>query len=148
MVTQQALLLHTLAGSYSRFGRPLEEQTAVEERVLFISQRSECGLLIIWTSTIGVKYEGGPAETRQSEFMDRGVFLLHITYSTVKAKQAINDACRVLEFTPFIWVSASLKMIQEIPNAHSKVCLLHKAQKEGQGADQYSADFEMAAGEP
>lgn len=65
-----------------------------------------------------------------------------ITYSTIKAKQAINDACRVLGYPVYMGQRLS-KMIPGDPNAHLKF-VLHKAQEGQKGADQYSADFEDA----
>ena len=59
-----------------------------------------------------------------------------ITYSTIKAKQAINDAARVLGFP--VWQGQRLsKMISSAPNATLKATM----QKVPGREDQYSPDF-------
>ncbi len=63
-----------------------------------------------------------------------------ITYSTIKAKQAINDACRVLDYPVYQGQRLS-KMISNDPKAQlSKV--LHKG--DGEKNDLYNPDFEEA----
>ncbi len=62
-----------------------------------------------------------------------------ITYSTIKAKQAINDACRVLGFP--VWQGQKLsKMITNDPKAKLKFVLNKTEGKE----DMYSGDFAEA----
>ena len=62
-----------------------------------------------------------------------------ITYSTIKAKQAINDACRVLGYP--VWQGQKLsKMISGDPKAKLKFVLSKTEGKE----DMYSPDFEEA----
>ncbi|MBQ3283498.1 MAG: DNA polymerase III subunit alpha, partial [Atopobiaceae bacterium] len=59
-----------------------------------------------------------------------------ITYSTIKAKQAINDANRVLGYP--VWQGQKLsKMISNAPNA----TLFSTMNKESKNPDQYSPDF-------
>ena len=59
-----------------------------------------------------------------------------ITYSTIKAKQAINDANRVLGYP--VWQGQKLsKMISNAPNA----TLFATMNKESKNPDQYSQDF-------
>ena len=59
-----------------------------------------------------------------------------ITYSTIKAKQAINDAARVLGFP--VWMGQKLsKMISSAPNA----TLFSTMNKKSKNPDQYSQDF-------
>ena len=62
-----------------------------------------------------------------------------ITYSTIKAKQAINDAARVLGFPVYVGQRLS-KMLSNDPKL-SLPCALHKTEKH---PDQYSPDFEEA----
>ncbi|MDD6692819.1 MAG: DNA polymerase III subunit alpha [Olsenella sp.] len=62
-----------------------------------------------------------------------------ITYSTIKAKQAINDAARVLGFPVYMGQRLS-KMLSNDPKL-SLPCALHKGEKH---PDQYSPDFEEA----
>ncbi|MEE8704176.1 MAG: DNA polymerase III subunit alpha [Olsenella sp.] len=62
-----------------------------------------------------------------------------ITYSTIKAKQAINDAARVLGFPVYMGQRLS-KMLSNDPKL-SLPCALHKSEKH---PDQYSPDFEEA----
>jgi DNA polymerase-3 subunit alpha len=62
-----------------------------------------------------------------------------ITYSTIKAKQAINDANRVLGFPVYVGQKLS-KMLSNDPKL-SLPCALHKGEKH---PDQYSPDFEEA----
>ena len=59
-----------------------------------------------------------------------------ITYSTIKAKQAINDAARVLDYPVFMGQKLS-KMISAAPNATLKSTMEKVAGKE----DQFSQDF-------
>ena len=62
-----------------------------------------------------------------------------ITYSTIKAKQAINDAARVLGFP--VWQGQKLsKMLNNDPKL-TLGAALHKSEKH---PDQYSPDFEAA----
>ena len=62
-----------------------------------------------------------------------------ITYSTIKAKQAINDAARVLGFP--VWQGQKLsKMLANDP----KLTLDHALHKSEKAPDQYSPDFEEA----
>lgn len=62
-----------------------------------------------------------------------------ITYSTIKAKQAINDAARVLNFP--VWQGQKLsKMLANDP----KLTLDHALHKSEKAPDQYSPDFEDA----
>ena len=62
-----------------------------------------------------------------------------ITYSTIKAKQAINDAARVLGFP--VWQGQKLsKMLTNDPKL-TLGAALHKSEKH---PDQYSPDFEAA----
>ena len=62
-----------------------------------------------------------------------------ITYSTIKAKQAINDAARVLDFP--VWQGQKLsKMLNNDPKL-TLGAALHKSEKH---PDQYSPDFEAA----
>ena len=62
-----------------------------------------------------------------------------ITYSTIKAKQAINDAARVLDFP--VWQGQKLsKMLNNDPKL-TLGAALHKTEKH---PDQYSPDFEAA----
>ena len=62
-----------------------------------------------------------------------------ITYSTIKAKQAINDAARVLGFP--VWQAQKLsKMLNNDPKL-TLGAALHKSEKH---PDQYSPDFEAA----
>ncbi|QOY60135.1 DNA polymerase III subunit alpha [Thermophilibacter immobilis] len=62
-----------------------------------------------------------------------------ITYSTIKAKQAINDAARVLSFP--VWAGQKLsKMISNDP----RLTLDHALHKSDDAPDQYSPDFEEA----
>ncbi|HJA28079.1 MAG TPA: DNA polymerase III subunit alpha, partial [Candidatus Olsenella pullicola] len=62
-----------------------------------------------------------------------------ITYSTIKAKQAINDAARVLGFP--VWQGQKLsKMLANDP----KLTLDHALHKSEKAPDQYSPDFEDA----
>ena len=62
-----------------------------------------------------------------------------ITYSTIKAKQAINDAARVLDFP--VWQGQKLsKMLNNDPKL-TLGAALHKSVKH---PDQYSPDFEAA----
>ena len=62
-----------------------------------------------------------------------------ITYSTIKAKQAINDAARVLDFP--VWQAQKLsKMLNNDPKLTLENAL-HKSEKH---PDQYSPDFESA----
>ena len=62
-----------------------------------------------------------------------------ITYSTIKAKQAINDACRVLGYP--VWQGQKLsKMISGDPKAKLKFVLSKTEGKE----DMYSPGFEEA----
>ena len=62
-----------------------------------------------------------------------------ITYSTIKAKQAINDAARVLGFP--VWQAQKLsKMLNNDP----KLTLDHALHKTEKAPDQYSPDFEEA----
>jgi len=59
-----------------------------------------------------------------------------ITYSTIKAKQAINDAARVLGYP--VWMGQKLsKMISSVPNA----TLFSTMNKQSKHPDQYSPDF-------
>ncbi|MBQ9621100.1 MAG: DNA polymerase III subunit alpha, partial [Atopobiaceae bacterium] len=59
-----------------------------------------------------------------------------ITYSTIKAKQAINDAARVLDYP--VWMGQKLsKMISSAPNA----TLFSTMNKKSKNPDQYSQDF-------
>ena len=59
-----------------------------------------------------------------------------ITYSTIKAKQAINDSARVLGYP--VWMGQKLsKMISNAPNA----TLFSTMNKESKHPDQYSQDF-------
>ena len=59
-----------------------------------------------------------------------------ITYSTIKAKQAINDASRVLGYP--VWMGQKLsKMISSAPNA----TLFSTMNKKSKNPDQYSQDF-------
>ena len=61
-----------------------------------------------------------------------------ITYSTIKAKQAINDAARVLDFP--VWQAQKLsKMLNNDPRLTLENAL-HKSEKH---PDQYSPDFEQ-----
>ncbi len=62
-----------------------------------------------------------------------------ITYSTIKAKQAINDAARVLGFPVYVGQRLS-KMLSNDPKL-SLPSALHKTEKH---PDQYSPDFEEA----
>jgi DNA polymerase-3 subunit alpha len=62
-----------------------------------------------------------------------------ITYSTIKAKQAINDSARVLDF-PVFKAQRLSKMISGDPNAKLKFALTKTEGKE----DQYSPDFAEA----
>ena len=62
-----------------------------------------------------------------------------ITYSTIKAKQAINDAARVLGFP--VWQGQKLsKMLANDP----KLTLDHALHKSEKAPDQFSPDFEEA----
>ena len=62
-----------------------------------------------------------------------------ITYSTIKAKQAINDAARVLDFPPYVGQRLS-KMISNSPGATLDATLERKRNKE----DLFSPDFVQA----
>ena len=59
-----------------------------------------------------------------------------ITYSTIKAKQAINDAARVLDYPVYMGQKLS-KMVSAAPNATLKSTMEKVAGKE----DQFSQDF-------
>ena len=59
-----------------------------------------------------------------------------ITYSTIKAKQAVNDAARVLDFPVYMGQRLS-KMISAAPNATLKATMNKVEGRE----DQYSQDF-------
>ena len=59
-----------------------------------------------------------------------------ITYSTIKAKQAINDAARVLDYPVFMGQRLS-KLISSAPNATLKATM----EKVSGHEDQYSPDF-------
>lgn len=64
-----------------------------------------------------------------------------ITYQTIKAKQAVNDAARVLDF-PQSAARRISKMIPSDPNAELKY-VLHKSDNEKK-VDQYSPELEEA----